>query len=209
MGALGHLRVHHQAAHQAAITGRTPDGEPIKGDYKFTDEFPMADRLRGERRVLHPHLRGAAARRVQPGVRPRSRRCSGCALGRAAGASTTSPTGWDVADAYGVLATSTTPTTFLKAVAEQRRRRDSRSSSPTRTVSSSPSSRELPDARRARAALRGVPAKLRDRVRARRAVKFTLKDYQAAGRRRRPPEPEARARRTTRIRASARSRRSR
>lgn len=27
----------------AAITGRTPDGEPIKGDYKFTDEFPMAE----------------------------------------------------------------------------------------------------------------------------------------------------------------------
>lgn len=27
----------------AAITGRTPDGNPIKGDYKFTDEFPMAD----------------------------------------------------------------------------------------------------------------------------------------------------------------------
>lgn len=29
----------------AAITGRTPDGEPIKGDYKFTDEFPMAEGL--------------------------------------------------------------------------------------------------------------------------------------------------------------------
>lgn len=28
---------------RAAITGRTPDGEPIKGDYKFTDEFPIAD----------------------------------------------------------------------------------------------------------------------------------------------------------------------
>lgn len=28
---------------RAAITGRTPDGDPIKGDYKFTDEFPMAD----------------------------------------------------------------------------------------------------------------------------------------------------------------------
>lgn len=28
---------------RAAITGQTPDGEPIKGDYKFTDEFPMAD----------------------------------------------------------------------------------------------------------------------------------------------------------------------
>ena len=28
---------------EAAITGRTPDGEPIAGDYKFTDVFPMAD----------------------------------------------------------------------------------------------------------------------------------------------------------------------
>jgi len=27
----------------AAITGKTPDGDPIKGDYKFTDEFPMAE----------------------------------------------------------------------------------------------------------------------------------------------------------------------
>ena len=27
----------------AAITGNTPEGEPIKGDYKFTDEFPIAD----------------------------------------------------------------------------------------------------------------------------------------------------------------------
>ena len=28
---------------KAAITGETSDGEPIKGDYKFTDEFPMAE----------------------------------------------------------------------------------------------------------------------------------------------------------------------
>jgi adenine-specific DNA-methyltransferase len=27
----------------AVITGRTPEGEPIKGDHKFTDAFPMAD----------------------------------------------------------------------------------------------------------------------------------------------------------------------
>ena len=27
----------------AAVTGKTPDGTPIGGDYKFTDEFPMAD----------------------------------------------------------------------------------------------------------------------------------------------------------------------
>ena len=30
---------------RAAITGKTPDGQPIKGDYKFTDEFPIADGL--------------------------------------------------------------------------------------------------------------------------------------------------------------------
>lgn len=28
---------------KVAITGQNPDGDPIKGDYKFTDEFPMAD----------------------------------------------------------------------------------------------------------------------------------------------------------------------
>jgi adenine-specific DNA-methyltransferase len=28
---------------KAAMTGKTPEGEPVKGDYKFTDEFPMAE----------------------------------------------------------------------------------------------------------------------------------------------------------------------
>lgn len=28
---------------EAAITGKTPEGKPIKGDYKFTDEFPLAE----------------------------------------------------------------------------------------------------------------------------------------------------------------------
>jgi adenine-specific DNA-methyltransferase len=28
---------------QAAITGQTPEGDPINGDYKFIDEFPMSD----------------------------------------------------------------------------------------------------------------------------------------------------------------------
>lgn len=28
---------------EAAITGKTPSGEPIKGNYKFSDEFPMAE----------------------------------------------------------------------------------------------------------------------------------------------------------------------
>ncbi len=28
---------------EAAITGLTPEGDPVRGDYKFTDEFPMAE----------------------------------------------------------------------------------------------------------------------------------------------------------------------
>jgi adenine-specific DNA-methyltransferase len=28
---------------EAAVTGHTPDGDPVKGEYKFTDEFPMAE----------------------------------------------------------------------------------------------------------------------------------------------------------------------
>lgn len=28
---------------KAAITGRTPEGKPIRGDYKFADEFPMEE----------------------------------------------------------------------------------------------------------------------------------------------------------------------
>ena len=45
----------------AAVTGNTPDGSPIDGDYKFVDEFPMAEGFAGERRVFHHNLRGAAA----------------------------------------------------------------------------------------------------------------------------------------------------
>jgi adenine-specific DNA-methyltransferase len=30
---------------RASITGKTPEGEPIKGDYKFTDEYPISDGL--------------------------------------------------------------------------------------------------------------------------------------------------------------------
>lgn len=28
---------------EAAILGRTPDGQPVTGEYKFVDEFPMAE----------------------------------------------------------------------------------------------------------------------------------------------------------------------
>jgi len=71
------------------ITGETPDGQPIKGDYKFT----TGSRWRtGSRNVEFftltyeaPHAWRAIA------SSPRSRRCCGFRLARAAGALTTSP----------------------------------------------------------------------------------------------------------------------
>lgn len=88
---------------EAVITGRTPDGEPIKGDYRFTDEFPIAEgfeenaeffTLTYENPVAIGHNRafervatllwlraGAEGRRID----------------------TVPGDGWDVAEAYGIL----------------------------------------------------------------------------------------------------------
>jgi adenine-specific DNA-methyltransferase len=87
----------------AAITGRTPDGEPIKGDYKFTDEFPMADgfeenaeffTLTYENPVAIGHNR--AFGRVATLLWLRAG-----AAGRWIDAIPNA--GWDVADTYGIL----------------------------------------------------------------------------------------------------------
>jgi adenine-specific DNA-methyltransferase len=87
----------------AAITGKTPDGEPIKGDYKFTDEFAMADgfeenaeffTLTYETPVSVSHNKSFA--RIAPLLWMKAgsegRRIE--ALPEA---------GWDVADTYGLL----------------------------------------------------------------------------------------------------------
>ena len=99
----------------AAITGMTPDGNPVQGDYKFTDEFPMADgfdenvefftvtyeaplRLRANRdfEKVAPLLwlrAGSRGRRID-----------------------SMPGGWAVADAYGVLADLDQTGAFVEAL---------------------------------------------------------------------------------------------
>ena len=88
---------------EAAITGRTPDGDPIKGDYRFTDEFPMADgfeenaeffTLTYENPVAIGHNRafGRVAALLWLRAGATGRRID-----------TVPATGWDVADAYGIL----------------------------------------------------------------------------------------------------------
>jgi adenine-specific DNA-methyltransferase len=101
---------------RAAITGKTPDGEDIEGDYKFTDEFPMADGLEEnaefftltyETPVAVSHNRsferiapmlwmraGSEGRRIQK--LPKE--------------------GWDVADSYGLLINLDHAAAFSKAI---------------------------------------------------------------------------------------------
>jgi adenine-specific DNA-methyltransferase len=104
---------------QAAITGKTPDGEPIKGDYKFTDEFPMADgfaenaeffTLTYESPVAVSH--NAAFARIAPMLWLRAGSRGRCI--------DKLPTeGWDVAEAYGLLDDVDCATAFIRAVKKQ------------------------------------------------------------------------------------------
>jgi adenine-specific DNA-methyltransferase len=100
----------------AAITGRTSDGEPIVGDYKFTDEFPMADgfeenaeffTLTYENPVAIGHNR--AFQRVAPLLWLRAG-----AEGRCIDAVPES--GWDVAGTYGILFDLDQAAAYVRAI---------------------------------------------------------------------------------------------
>jgi len=103
---------------EAAITGTTPGGDPIKGDYKFTDEFPMANGF--EENVEFFTLTYEAPLRVSSHreferIAPllwlragsRGRRIDDVREG------------WDVAEAYGVLADLDQVDKFLAALDDQ------------------------------------------------------------------------------------------
>ena len=103
----------------AAITGRTPDGEPIKGDYKFTDEFSMSDGLEENAvfftltyesplTVRHNH----AFERVAPmlWMRAGSQGRIITSLGER---------GWDISDVYGVLENFNESAMFFNALEQK------------------------------------------------------------------------------------------
>jgi adenine-specific DNA-methyltransferase len=103
---------------QAAITGKTPDGEPIKDDYKFTDEFPMADGFEenAEFFTLTYEAKSAvnhnlAYARIAPLLWMRAG-----AQGRRI--EKLPAEGWAVADTYGLLTEMDAATPFIKAVTE-------------------------------------------------------------------------------------------
>jgi adenine-specific DNA-methyltransferase len=101
---------------EAAITGKSSNGNPIKGDYKFTDEFPMADGF--EENVEFFTLTYEAPLRVASNrefakIAPLLWMRAGSRGRRIDDISE----GWSVADAYGVLADLDHTEDFLNAVA--------------------------------------------------------------------------------------------
>lgn len=102
----------------AAITGRTPSGEPIKGDYKFADEFPMAEGFEENVEFFtltyEAPLRVASHREFAK-IAPLLWMRAGSQGRRIDDVSA----GWDVADAYGVLADLDHTEEFLSAVTAQ------------------------------------------------------------------------------------------
>lgn len=108
---------------EAAITGRTPDGDPVKGDYKFTEEFRMADgfeenaeffTLTYENPVAIGHNR--AFERVAPLLWLRAG-----AEGRRVDAVPNA--GWEVADTYAILFDLDLAADFIGAVEKEERLR--------------------------------------------------------------------------------------
>lgn len=100
----------------AAITGRTPEGEPIQGTYKFTDEFPMAEGFEANARfftLTYEHSvsveYGRAFSRIAPMLWMRAGQ-RGRIIDRLPDC------GWDVTDHYGVLADVDQAGEFVEAV---------------------------------------------------------------------------------------------
>lgn len=101
----------------AAITGITPDGDPIKGDYKFVDEFPMAEGFEENAEFFTLSYEtpvsvsyNLAFCRIAPLLWLR-------AGAQGSRIDELPSDGWAVADAYGLLNNVDEATTFIKAIA--------------------------------------------------------------------------------------------
>lgn len=88
---------------KAAITGLTPEGNPIQGEYKFNDEFPMSDGLKENAEFFTLSYESAlgvshniAFKQIAPLLWMR-------AGSRGRRISEIPTKGWDIADTYGLL----------------------------------------------------------------------------------------------------------
>lgn len=102
----------------AAVTGKTPAGQPIVGDYKFNDEFPMSEGLEEnaefytltyETPIAVSHQLAFA--RIAPLLWLRAGSQGRCI-------DKLPPSGWEVADTYGLLVDVDHSAVFGRAIAK-------------------------------------------------------------------------------------------
>lgn len=101
---------------RAAITGKTPDGSPIRGDYKFTDEFPMTDGFEENAEFFTLTYESPLAVSYQTAFAHIAPLLWLRAGSRGRRIDKLPDDGWDVADAYGLLIDLDCASDFLKIV---------------------------------------------------------------------------------------------
>lgn len=100
---------------RAAITGKTPDGDPINGDYKFVDEFPMSDGFEENAAfftLTYESPWRISTHRAFAAIAPILWLRAGAA-GRRIEAI---PDGWEVADRYGIVIDLDRSSEFIAAL---------------------------------------------------------------------------------------------
>ena len=101
---------------RAAVTGKTPDGDSIKGEYKFIDEFPIAEGLEENAEfftLTYETPVGISYQTAFARIAPLLWLRAGSAGRRI---DTLPVAGWEVVDSYGLLVDLDRATDFLKAV---------------------------------------------------------------------------------------------
>lgn len=101
---------------KAAITGKALDDSPIKGDYKFTDEFPMAEGFEENAEFFTLSYEtpiGVSYQTAFARIAPLLWLRAG-SVGRRV--EKLPSAGWEVVDSYGLLIDLDTATDFLKAI---------------------------------------------------------------------------------------------
>ncbi len=101
---------------EAAISGKTAEGDPIAGDYKFTDEFPMADGFAENAEfftLTYETPVGVSYQTAFARIAPLLWLRAG-SIGRRIDSLPAG--GWEVADSYGLLVDLDSATDFLKVV---------------------------------------------------------------------------------------------
>ena len=102
----------------AAIMGKTPDGEPIRGNYKFTDEFPMAEGFEENAEFFTLTYETPVAVNHQKAFSRIAPLLWLCAGSRGRRIDRLPEAGWEVADAYGLLVETAQSGPFMKAMSQ-------------------------------------------------------------------------------------------